>query len=256
MLARDYDPFHLELPTLVQWKLNGVRLFVSPDGLAYTARNGRRRPALDGLFGRPGVWLDGECTGTDNMPLQTIAGLVNTDERTEEHKKLTFRPFDIVSNEPQEKRLETLASVARETGLASVPYTILASFERVANNYALATSIDLEGVVYRNMFAPYYQGQRTWALMKRKRLFTEEVLVVRVIEGKGKFAGMLGAFAVVTADGASRFSCGSGHLTVESRKAFWADPPIGRWITIEYPYKSIQGIPLQAQFVSIREPFV
>lgn len=70
-------------------------------------------------------------------------------------------------------------------------------------------------------------------------MFTEEFTVIGMIEGKGKFSGMLGALTV-DVDGVS-VDIGSG-FTDEQRDWLWNScDPVGSLVEIKYQEKTKDG---------------
>lgn len=61
--------------------------------------------------------------------------------------------------------------------------------------YAKALKQGFEGIVIKHIESPYYDGKK-YQCQKRTPLYTIECPIIDVIEGKGKLAGMLGAFLV------------------------------------------------------------
>lgn len=97
--------------------------------------------------------------------------------------------------------------------------------------------------------ASHYRAERNDDLLKLKHYQDAEARVVGHLPGKGKYAGMLGALEVKTAEGL-RFRLGSGLSDAERR----APPPLGCWVT--YRYNGVNektGIPRFARFMRIRE---
>jgi DNA ligase-1 len=251
MLANNWQPHLPEYPCILQYKLDGVRAFISPEGKVYLARKGTELIPLRNQFGVPHVWVDGELY-IPGKRLQYIAGLCNRLKPDNETIQLEFHAFDIVGSAPQGDRLTKMMYV-----IANLPRVLPVS-TLFAGNPWKATVIynkldpDIEGLIYRHVEAPYQYG-RTNYLLKRKRLQTDEYKCVGVAPGMGKFFGTLGAFTCVLDDGKTQFNVSAAELTDEERHAMWEDPPFGKYITVRYPSKSAANIPLQAQFVAIRE---
>jgi ATP-dependent DNA ligase len=78
-----------------------------------------------------------------------------------------------------------------------------------------------EGVILKDMYAPYEFGRRIASLMKIKEELTLDLKVVSVHEGAGKYAGMVGTLGVVGQRG--RVHNVSG-MSDEQRMWWWANP--------------------------------
>ncbi|MDC2889385.1 hypothetical protein [Psychrosphaera algicola] len=100
-----------------------------------------------------------------------------------------------------------------------------------------------EGVMLNVANSYYYHG-RTDRLLKLKPYLDEEATVLKHVEGKGKYAGMLGAIVVKNKTG-HVFKIGSGFSDKER-----AEPPeIGTQVTYRYSGYTNSGKPRFATFV-------
>jgi DNA ligase-1 len=95
--------------------------------------------------------------------------------------------------------------------------------------------------------ASLYKGRRSGDLLKVKAYEDAEAIVVRHIQGKGKFKNMLGAIVVEMPD-TTRFKIGTGFSNEERKNP----PPIGVAITYQFRGKTKNGIPRFASFLRIR----
>ena len=105
-------------------------------------------------------------------------------------------------------------------------------------------------MMYRSINDPYGMidecgnKENRWAtLLKRKDWLDMRCRIVGVNEGKGEFAGSVGAFVLQTEDGTT-FQAGSG-LTKFQRKAYWIEDPVGRIAVVNYEMLSDGGVPLK-----------
>jgi ATP-dependent DNA ligase len=248
MLAQDWQPHLPEYPCIIQPKLNGVRCLLGPDGRAYK-RSGLKMPVLNYQFGAYDIWLDGEIY-IEGMSLQRIAGLCNRKEPDDLTYMLRFHVFDVVTYDSCQERMEYL------TELPTIPTVYKLSTYWVPDGFEAArlyNSLDpkAEGLIYRDLSAPYIHG-RTKHLLKRKQLTTAEYKCVGVQEGLNRFSGTLGAFVCITPDDV-QFNVSAAELTDIERKAMWANPPFGEMLSIRYPHLSDDGIPQQAQFECVKK---
>lgn len=104
-----------------------------------------------------------------------------------------------------------------------------------------------EGLMLHHGSAYYHVG-RTASIMKLKKHYDAEAVVIAHIEGKGKYRGALGALQVKTIEGII-FKIGSGFTDQERHQP----PAIGSLITFKYNGKTQAGIPRFARFFRIRE---
>lgn len=110
-----------------------------------------------------------------------------------------------------------------------------------------------EGVVYRVDPCLYFPGDAVSPhAYKRTQTHTEEAVCVSVSEGEGKRKGMLGAMYLKYGDQVLALGGGAG-MDDELLTKLYQQPPIGKLVTFSYKEKSINGMPLRAQFVAIRD---
>jgi DNA ligase-1 len=134
------------------------------------------------------------------------------------------------------------------------PWVIAVEQTTVASRAALQSRLNAvvraggEGLMLHRA-ASLYRAERNDDLLKLKLYEDAEARVIGHVPGKGKFAGVLGALRVETADGL-RFNLGSGLSDADRR----SQPVVGSWVT--YRYNGINektGIPRFARFLRVRE---
>ncbi|MFV2029160.1 DNA ligase [Neisseria sp. S1] len=106
-------------------------------------------------------------------------------------------------------------------------------------------SLGGEGVMLRNPNLPY-QGGRSSNLLKLKSAYDAECTVTRHHEGRGKYAGMLGALGCKNHLG--EFRIGSGFKDADRQNP----PPVGSLVTYRYRGFTKTGMPRFATYVRIR----
>ena len=92
-----------------------------------------------------------------------------------------------------------------------------------------------------------YKNYRSDDLLKLKKHSDAEAVVIRHIDGKGKYKGLMGSVLVETDDG-KQFKIGSGFSDAERRNP----PAIGATITFKYFGFTNNGIPRFASFLRVR----
>lgn len=102
-----------------------------------------------------------------------------------------------------------------------------------------------EGVMLRNPNTPYHGG-RSAQLLKLKTAHDAECVVTQHHEGKGKYAGLLGALSCKNDRG--EFRIGSGFKDADRRQP----PKIGSTITYKYRGFTNKGTPRFATFLRVR----
>lgn len=93
----------------------------------------------------------------------------------------------------------------------------------------------------------FYKGKRSGDLLKVKPYEDAEAVVIKQLEGKGKYKGLMGAILVKMENGL-QFKIGSGFSDKERQNP----PALGDTITYRYRGKTKNGIPRFASFLRIR----
>jgi DNA ligase-1 len=148
------------------------------------------------------------------------------------------------------QRVQTLREVLAAAG---VPWLQAVEQFEIGNRQALARKLAEvvkaggEGLMLHRADALYTTG-RSDVLLKMKPWNDAEATVIAHQPGQGKYAGMLGALRVRTADGVE-FLLGTG-LSEASRRN---PPPIGTIVTYRYRELTSRGLPRFASFLRVRE---
>lgn len=238
----------IQYPLYVQPKLNGVYCELNTDGIL-TSRTGKVFPAVQKAFDwpKPFTTLKGElyCHGKS---LQEILSGVTPDEPNKMTRKLEFAVFDCEGPEAFDQRLIKAFNIVELfprniTYISTIHWEECDSHSELLEQYQLALSRGYEGIVIRDSFG---------GVWKKKPAKDAEYLCLGVIEGKGKRQGHVGKFQCVTADG-KRFNCGGGRVSYSDLASMFTKPPVGKMLTLRYYSTSDDGIPLCAQFISVRD---
>jgi len=104
-----------------------------------------------------------------------------------------------------------------------------------------------EGLMLHHKTSLYFNGRST-KLIKVKKYYDAEALVLKHIQGSGRNTQKLGSILVRTIDGIT-FKIGTGF----SDKQRMSPPPIGSIITFKYYGKTVNNIPRFASFMRIRK---
>uniref|UniRef100_UPI0038B5B7DE DNA ligase n=1 Tax=Spirabiliibacterium falconis TaxID=572023 RepID=UPI0038B5B7DE len=227
-------------------KLDGVRgiwtgeILVSRQGKAFS-------PPADFLKNFPPFSLDGELFSTRGEFSQ-IAATVRS-YQDEGWQKLKLHVFDVPNAKGNLwQRLQVLRDYLQAHPAPHITIIEQIPIRDKAHMRQFLTDIEQhggEGVVVRNPNMPYQHG-RSSQILKVKTRFDDECTVIRHIEGKGQFTGMLGALSCVNRYGV--FKIGSGF----SRQQRLNPPPVGSTITYQYQGFTAQGKPRFAVFLRER----
>jgi DNA ligase 1 len=247
-------------PFYVQPKLNGIRAVW--DGEFLWSRDGHTFSPIC----LPHIYaqlqnlppLDGElyCHG---MSLQQINSrcAVNRTSPHGESLSIIYNVFDAPSYDIFQDRLKTFEQLNGPH--VKAVYTVLVN-STVAEEtcYKLFKRDNYEGMMYRHPHAPYgfvndcgNKENRWTCLLKRKDWLDMQCVILEVLEGEGAFEGKVGSFLLRLPNGKT-VKAGSG-LRFLQRTAYWASPPIGKTVTINYEMLSDGGIPLKPTIELVHE---
>ena len=236
-----YDPEKLvTFPWFIQAKLNGVYAELGTDGL-FRSKTGKYFPAVQALAPPPAPreYIEMGEFYVHGWSLQQIISAVTPDEPNELTKLIRHEtydrifPFQFIPN-----------LVKYSTPWCTVPTYRINSHAEGTTYYKQFLAAGYEGAVYR----PYYFGEP----LKRKPFKDAEFLCTGVVEGVGKRKGHVGKFVLTAANG-KVFHSGGGRVTYAKLAEYLVKPPVGKMITVRYQHTSDDGIPLCAQFISVRD---
>lgn len=235
---------------LVSEKLDGVRAFW--DGKALRTRNGNAINAPQWFTeGFPNRALDGELW-IGRGQFDALSGAVRRQMPDDtDWRQIRYLVFELPDAPGTFRERNQL--LKNEVERANVPWLrIVEQFEiadRKALDLKLAEILKLggEGLMLHRADANYTTG-RSDILLKMKLWRDAEAEVIGHQPGKGKYAGVLGALKVRTADGVE-FMLGTGLTEAERRNP----PPIGSTVTYRYREVTKRGVPRFASFYRVRD---
>ncbi|MBE2896004.1 DNA ligase [Pasteurellaceae bacterium HPA106] len=227
-------------------KLDGVRGFWT--GQTLLSRQGNAfLPPSDFLENFPPFSIDGELFSARGEFSQ-ISSIVRSQQDVGWHR-LKLYVFDVPNAKGNLwQRLQVLRDYLTNNPAPHIEIIEQIPIQNKAHMQRFLHEVEQkggEGVVVRNPNMPYQHG-RSSQILKVKSRFDDECTVVRHIEGKGQFAGMLGAISCVNRYGV--FKIGSG-FSVEQRQN---PPAVGSKITYQYQGFTAQGKPRFAIFLRER----
>ena len=117
--------------------------------------------------------------------------------------------------------------------------------------YRAIVERDGEGIIAKKADAPYAPNKRDFTLMKIKRDLTLDVKVVGMVEGKGKYAGTLGALVVEEKSGQRHEVSGMGD---EARHLWWNNRNLilGAIVEVEAMMRLPNGSLREGRFKAVR----
>jgi len=229
-------------------KYDGVRAMW--EGKRLISRSGKVfNPPLSFLQGFPSFALDGELW-TQRGDFENIVSIVNTKEASDRWDKLYFMVFEVPEQDGDFfERLGVLQAYLKEHKADKIK---IVKQIRIGNQNEVKVYFDrlvhegAEGVVIRDPQLPYYVG-RTKEALKYKPYKDAECKVVSVVEGSGKYKGMMGALKC-DFDG-KIIKIGSGFSDKE-RKLAWSR---GTRISFKYYGLTRLGNPKYPVFLRLRK---
>ncbi len=249
LLAKDYTSGIDVSKYWVSEKLDGVRAFW--DGSALRFRSGQAIAAPAWFVAKlPPMALDGELWLARGQ-FDTLSGIARKRVALDaEWRGVSYQVFELPNARGTfDRRSADLKSIVTTVGWQQLQW--VAQF-RVESEAALqAKLIEVvkaggEGLVLHEAASSYVTG-RSASLLKLKPVSDMDATVVSHVEGKGKYAGQMGALMLRSEDGIS-FKLGTG-FTDEQRKN---PPSVGSVVSFSYRDVTPSGKPRFASFLRVR----
>ena len=256
MLAHKYETkkHKVSFPCFVQPKLDGFRMI--SDGKKGYTRGGKEHVqecVQHLMFDTMGYQIDGELILPGNRPLQETAKAAKK-FREDVSPTLRYMVYDVVIDEPYEKRLEILNKIMENAppNVLRVQTNTAKTEEEVFYFHHRFISSGFEGTMVRNNGGGYLVGHRSNDLLKLKDFQDAEFEIVDVEEGKGSFRGK--AIFVCKTDDGNIFNV-TPEGTSEHREELWRtrEDHVGKMLTVRYQALTNDGIPQFPIGVSVRE---
>ena len=251
-LANKYDPgkkYKNQLWAATR-KMDGLRC-VFKNGKLYT-RNGKEVVGFEHIVDELKTLgdfslIDGELYSPD-VAFEQIQGYVTRNKNVvvEDKQKIFFNIFamlkDGITCPEMVMNIEKLRLANHRKYLRFVEYKIINNdFEKIKALDFLWVSEGLEGVMLRSMDVAY-DYKRSDALVKYKSFKESDLKIIDMVEGSGKYKGMLGAFVCEgKVEGHKvKTEVGSG-FNDEQRKEFWKNKKTMVGTLAEIKYQNLTG---------------
>lgn len=253
MGANKYDAKRVTFPVYADTKLDGVRcIALLGDNIDLKSRNGKPfnnyksiEDELAALGLENDVSLDGEITMGHFQDLMKTLG--KKTDGIELSKDAIYNIFDIqITDMTFEYRLiilDKIRTLIDELGLKHlrvITGELIENEEELQKYYELQLENGEEGAMIKTLDG-LYEFKRTYAWQKMKPEHSEDLEIVGIDEGKGKYVGQLGAF-ICKLDNGDTVNVGSG-LKDEERVELWPrrEELIGELIEVKFQEKTKDG---------------
>ena len=198
----------------------------------------------------PSQRLDGELWIARQKFEAVVSTVRDKQPDDEAWKSIKFMVFDMPdSNEVFNKRIPLINTTVKNSNipwLKVVKQWKVSSHQELMSQLKTITDKGAEGLMLHRG-SSIYKGVRNGDLLKVKPYRDDEAIVIKHIEGKGKYKGLMGALLVEMPNGI-QFKIGSGFSDQERHNP----PKIGQTITYRYRGKTKNDVPRFASFLRIR----
>lgn len=234
---------------------NGRVTLLSRNGLEFTSSD-HLKPQLLELAQGGSYFFDGELvSGNFNESSSAVR------RKAQQNDSTSFFIFDVLTPEEwknpvtplysRRHQLELLFNKRDFLHLSPTPVYSVDNEEEALRRYNQFRDLGYEGGMVKNTRGLYRFGKhKDW--MKLKAVEDVDLPVLELIQGEGKYHGMLGA-VIVNFKG-KRVNVGSG-FSDEERQLFWDNPELIKRKVIEIQYHEItpDGSLRHPRFIKIRE---
>ncbi len=234
----------------VSEKFDGVRAYWN--GVNLVSRQGNIFHAPEWFTGvLPKMALDGELW-LGRGKFEQLSGLVRRQSPDDASwSGIKFMIFDLPGHagvfDERLKRLEEIVADIKTSHIQLVEQFKVSSHENLMKELDDVVNQGGEGLML-HLGSSVYKNGRSDDLLKLKKHFDAEAVVINYIPGKGKYKGMLGSMLVETSD-KKRFKIGTGFSDAERKNP----PAIGSIVTYKYFGLTNKGIPRFASFMRVRK---
>jgi len=239
----------------VSEKYDGVRAYW--DGTQLITRGGEPIAAPAWFTaGWPALPMDGELWAGRGLFSKAVSTVRQKTPHDAAWRDLRFMVFDLPAQGGTFN--ERMAPLEKLVSQIHQPWVKTVGQLKVADHSALQRLLERtvkgggEGLMLHRGASPY-KGLRSDDLLKVKTHEDTEARVVAHIQGKGKYAGQLGALLVempsVNGKPAQQFKLGTGFSDADRQ----SPPAVGSVVTYRFRGRNDSGIPRFASFMRVRD---
>lgn len=235
MRPYDYDEKHLKLPSYISPKFDGVRAFMSSNGMMF--RSGHPIFGVVHIRRYSSIGLDGEML-IPGMPFAESAGLIRSHRNTSDAHFYVFdNAEDPDTFEKRYNRLQRTQYISDQIHV--IKHTLVNSIEEMYYIHNKHLSYGFEGSVVKTPDHTY-RGMKDWNWMRIVPVKSVDLVVFGIYEGTGKYEGMMGG---IECQGEGVYCKVGTGFDDKQRKEFWEIPGriIGWTVRIKYKERTKDG---------------
>ncbi len=264
MAAMKYDKDRIKFPVYADTKLDGVRCIVDMTEKKIFSRNGKEFKNYPSIMKElEQLNLNNEFKIDGEIVMGHFQDLMRTVSRKEEGielaKDAVYNIFDIIiENKTFQERLLILDKIKEEIKENDLKHLKVIKGKKIENEKELLEFYEeqlengFEGIMIKNLDGQY-EYKRSYNWMKMKPEDSEDLPIIRVEEGTGKYKNLLGAVVCVLPN-KTKVNVGSG-FNDEERIEYWNKRTelIGQIIEVKYQEKTKDGSLRFPVFVRFRK---
>jgi len=247
MRPKDFDIKHLQLPSYMSPKLDGVRAF--DDGNRFSFRSGNPIIGVDDLYHYAGsLGLDGEML-IPGIPFSKSAGLIRSHNPTPDAHLYVFDCTNYI-DVFQKRYARLMHTHFYSNRIHIIEHTLVTTIEEVTELYNYYIEKGFEGGVVKSAYHQY-QKKESWDWMRMVPVRSIDGVVISIYEGKGKYTGMLGGVVVKGQGVLVRVGTGFDDF---QRMDYWNHSAkiMGKMIKVNYKERTKDGSLRHPSFDRIR----
>lgn len=252
MAAHKFEAKRVSFPVYADTKLDGVRCIADLEKKKIFSRNGKEfknypsiMKELEQLNLSNDFKIDGEIVmGHFQDLMRTVS---RKEEGIELAKDAVYNIFDvIIENKNFQERLLVLDDIKEKIKENNLKHLKVIKGKKIENEKELLEFYEeqlengFEGIMVKNLDGQY-EYKRSYAWQKMKPEDSEDLPIIRVEEGTGKYKNSLGSFVCLIKN-IGEVNVGSG-FTDEERTKYWkrkSELP-GQMVEVKYQEKTKDG---------------
>jgi ATP-dependent DNA ligase len=132
------------------------------------------------------------------------------------------------------ERMQAVYNIQEDSLVNILPAEMVGSYEEAEAAFNEALDAGEEGIIVKNGDSPW-ENKRSKYQVKMKAELEADLLVESIVEGSGKYQGLVGSLSCTSKDGSLKVNVGSGLTDIDRNKS--PDEFIGKIISVKYNEK-------------------